>query len=230
MNELTLTTDSLSRAQQIFDMLDINEVTRENYKRNIRHFVFFLKGKVFGINTFIEYKRYLAELNFEVSTKNNYFHAAKIVLKELNRQGIVPADITQNVKCFKQEKGHKRFGLNEKDVQRVCQELNNMEDLRMKAIFVLLIFQGLRQKELVAMDVDDVDIKNMTARITGKGRQDYEVINLHPESVSVLKRYFETNPSGPLITSSGNRNNGERISTRQLRRIVKDFLTGLQVS
>ena len=40
--------------------------------------------------------------DFSVSTKNKYLVTARIFLKELNRLGFLPADITQNVKSFAQ--------------------------------------------------------------------------------------------------------------------------------
>jgi len=63
-------------------------------------------------------------------------------------------------------------------------------NLRLKAILSLLIFQGLRQIEITRLNVSDIDLKNKTANILGKGRDDKELVHLHSIAVKVLKEYL----------------------------------------
>lgn len=143
-------------------------------------------------NSFLEFKRYLAARNdIAIATKSKYLTVARVFLKELNRQGIIPADITQNVKSFQQTKKHKKFGLNQEEVNLLLSELDRLPEsfsnVRLKAIISLLVFQGLRQVEVIRLDVEDISPGQMTALIHGKGRDDKEPIDLHPRSVEATE-------------------------------------------
>ena len=77
----------LKKAQKVFDLLDVAETTREDYKRSVKIFIAFIQGKTLDSNTFLEFKRHLKLRNeISVSTKNKYLIAARILLKELNRK------------------------------------------------------------------------------------------------------------------------------------------------
>src|SRR3990172_12486511 len=101
-------TISKEKAKKIFNLLDINENTRADYKYRIDLFLDFINKKGLNNNSFLEFKRYLADrTDIAISTKNKYLITAKVFLKEMNRQGVIPADITQNIKTFSQNKKHK---------------------------------------------------------------------------------------------------------------------------
>src|SRR3989344_2948700 len=169
----------LEKARQVFDMLDVNEVTRADYKYRVGLFLDFVKDRGFNHNSFLQFKRHLASrTDFAVATKNKYFATAKIFLKELNRQGVLPADITQNIKTFSQSKKHKREGLNDEEITLLSEKMKQMpstlHNTRLRAIFSLLALQGLRQAEITRLDIKDIDIAGRLAFIQGKGRDDKE--------------------------------------------------------
>jgi hypothetical protein len=100
--ETTITVPSKQNIDNIFDFLDVSETTRQDYKYRIGAFNDFIRQNGFNNNSFLEYKRGLTGKNdFSVSTKNKYLGSARIFLKELHRQGLLPTDITQNIKAFK---------------------------------------------------------------------------------------------------------------------------------
>lgn len=172
------------RALRIFESLDIAESSRRDYKSRIWMFLEFIQSHPFNQNSFLEFKRYLAARNdIAIATKSKYLTVARVFLKELNRQGIIPADITQNVKSFQQTKKHKKFGLNQEEVNLLLSELDRLPEsfsnVRLKAIISLLVFQGLRQIEVTRLDVEDILLGQMTALIHGKGRDDKDPIDLH---------------------------------------------------
>lgn len=236
-NDLVLTINNLRlNAQRVFDFLDVTESTRIDYKYRIGLFLDFLQVNGFTHNTFLEFKRYLTgRTDLSTSTKNKYLAAARIFLKELNRQEVLPVDITQNIKTFTQEKKHKRTGLNEDEMTKLVNYLRSLDpspqNTRIRAIISLLALQGLRQVEIVRLDVEDLDLSNMTAQIQGKGRDDKEPIDLHPESVKVLADYIKSNrkASGALFTSISNNRHNQRLTTRAIREIVTSVLKGLSI-
>ena len=214
-----------------FDLLDVSEATRTDYKYRISMFLDFTSTNGLQRDSFIHYKRFLkGRTDFSVSTKNKYLSTAKIFLKEANRQGLLAADITQNTHGFNQSSKHKVDGLNDQEIETLAASLAALpetpENSRLQAIITLLALQGLRQIELARLDVSDIDLIGKTALVLGKGRDDKERIALQPETVNALHTYLKSNKKadGALFTSNSYNGKNERLTTRSIRRIVQTAL------
>lgn len=217
----------LSLAKQSFDNLDVSASTIQEYKSRICVFLDFITTNAFSRNSFLEFKRHLSQRDdFAVSTKNKYLATSRIFLKELYRQGLIPIEITTNVRSFNQSPKHKREGLNHSEIEKLVKIIQEMPDTiknaRLKCLFCLLVFQGLRQIEVSRLDVKDIDLVARKAYIHGKGRDDKEAVHLLPQTVSVLKTYMKKNrvSSGALFKSQGNRYSS-RITTKTILREIK---------
>ena len=240
-SEETLSTEIINhwdqeKAWSIFKFLDISEGTRKDYQYRIGHFLNFISDKRLNQNSFLEYKNYLKlRTDYTVATKNKYLVTAKIFLKELNRRSLLPVDITQNIKSFSQSKKHKKEGLNDQEIEKLTIALkefpNTPPNTRIKAMISLMVLQGLRQIEITRLDVKDVDLIRKTALVEGKGRDDKEIIYLHPETVKHIKRYLKANnlKDGALFVSNSNNSKNVRITTRGLRMIIKKVLKDLDI-
>lgn len=233
LNQITETFDD--KAKQMFDLLDVNHNTRQEYKSRIRLFLAFIQTHGFNRNSFLDFKRYLGERSdFTVATKNKYLATARIFLKELNRQGLIPTEITQNIKAFSQSSRHKREGLNQAEMETLVERIHNLPDTpqnaRLKALFCLLAFQGLRQIEIVRLDVEDLLLVNKKAAIQGKGRDDKEHIYLVPETVKALRSHIRINKvaTGAVFKGLGNRKS-ERITTLTIKREMKELFDDLGI-
>ena len=228
--------DMQTKAERIFDLLDVSEATRQDYKYRIGKFLNFIQERGANRNSFLDFKRALAEQkDIAVATKNKYLATAKIFLKEANRLGDISADITQNIKAFSQSKKHRRDGLNDEEMSRLTEAMQALpetpQNTRLKAVISLLVFQGLRQVEIIRLDVRDLDFIGKTAFIQGKGRDDKEPIDLHPEAIKALQAYLKTNKiaDGALFTSQSNNSKNQRLTTRAIRDIVKKTLNALGI-
>lgn len=224
------------KAEKVFDSLDISENTRKEYKYRLGLFLEFINKNPINNTSYLEFKRYLTNrTDFSTSTKNKYLATAKIFLKELNREGILPVDITQNIKTFNQSKKHKRDGLNDEEIGKLVNWLKNLpqnpQNARLKAIISLLALQGLRQIEIIRLNVNDLDLVAKVAYVQGKGKDDKESVNLHPETVKTLRDYLKTNAvaSGALFVSQSNNSRNERLTTRSIRQIVTETLKPLGI-
>lgn len=234
-NKNTQLNHVLKKAKTLFDALDISVATRNDYKSRIHLFIGFVKKYGLNRDTFLEFKQYLAERNnLSVATKSKYFTTARVFLKELNRQGYLGTDITQNIKGFSQVKKHRRAGFSEEEVSKIMNQLDqiklNSRNIRLKAFITLLAFQGLRQIEITRLNVEDIDLVNNTALVQGKGRDDKELIHLHPQTSQALLRHIVDNnvKSGALFTSLGNKTS-HRIKTVTIRREVKRLIKPLGI-
>jgi integrase len=226
----------LTMSIEILKAMDVKEGTKRDYTMRIPDFIAFIQDNEFNNNTFIEYKRYLqSKTQWGASTKNKYLVVARVFLKELNRQGYIPRDITSNIKSFKQNRGHKKDGVTNEEMQLIQNKIQGMDDtkdnIRLKMILALLSLQGLRQIEVTRLNIEDINFSSNTALIQSKGQEDKEVIYLHPEVSRAIKRYINMSSvkSGVLLPSTSNRNKGARMGTRALRGIVKEFLTSLGI-
>ena len=212
---------------QIFDNLDIGETTRADYISYIDKFLKYSKRIGFSNSILLQYKKYLKNnVQVAISTKNKYLTVAKIYLKELHRLGYLATDVTTNIKSFRQDKKHKRVGLNDDEISLLINNLTNNNDYRLRALLALLALQGLRQFEIIRLNVNDIDLDQKTLLVTGKGRDDKELIDLHPNTIIALENYLKQTKkkSGALFTSDSNNSKNKRLTTRSIRQIVKTFL------
>lgn len=226
---LTIFNKSRERAETIFDGLDISETTKKDYSARVGLFLSYVGECGFQPNTYLNFKRYLGgRRDYTVATKNKYLATARVFLKELARRGMLPLDVTYNVKQFRQSKRHRKEGLTDKEVQLLGVKIKYLPDTprnsRLKALFSLLAFQGLRQIEIVRLDVGDIDLKRGVAFVQGKGQDDKEAIYLTPATIKNLKEYFriQTPQEGALFRSMGNRKR-ERLSTMTIKRELGDL-------
>lgn len=215
----------------LFDDMDIADNTRQDYLARLPQFAGFLHRNGINRNSLLEYKKYLrSRTDLGIAAKNKYLAVARIALKELYRRGAVSVDLSLNVKSFQQSQKHRVEGLDEQEIERLCEYLRSLPDsfksVRLRALVALLLYQGLRQIEICRLDVADVRISNKQLYVLGKGRDDREPIYLHPQTVKALKSYLRASKvkDGPLFTSLWGQTKGSRLSTRGLRGIVKELL------
>ena len=220
----------------VFDNLDVAESTRIDYRYRLPLFVSYVNLYGFDTNTYLHYKRHLRATTWSVSTKNKHLIVARVFLKEMHRQGLIPTDITHNVKAFKQSKQHKKRGLNDNEIKRLTTWLSDQPDTpendRLKAIFSLLLLQGLRLIEVCRLDVEDLDFDNDRLFVWGKGRDDKEPVPLLPQSVTCLRQYLRSNGinEGALFRSNSHSRLGRRLSTRGLREIISVIFHMLHIN
>ena len=71
-NELTLD-NAQAKAEKVFDLLDVRETTRADYKTRIGLFLDFTRKHGINRNSFLDFKRELTDrTDLSVSTKNKY--------------------------------------------------------------------------------------------------------------------------------------------------------------
>ncbi len=234
--DLSLTLPNLQeKAREVFDLLDISEGTRRDYAYRISLFLAFIARNGFNKNSFLEFKRSLKDRDdLTVATKNKYLASARVFLRELTRNGLMPLDITLNIKGFRQNKKHKKEGLSEGEIEKIRDKIKTFSDtptnIRIKALFCLFTLQGLRQIEVIRLNREDLDLVNGIAYIQGKGQDDKEMIYLHPQTVKTLRLYIRICRvgSGAMFKSLGNRKSS-RLSSRTIKRDFESLFSQLGV-
>lgn len=220
-------------AENLFNSRDIREETRKDYIRRVRKFISFLSHHRLNTDTFLEYKRYHSKQPTAASTKNKCLVPARLLLKELNRQGVISFDPTQNIKSFHRGKKHKKEGLTLDEVRKyaeyIRQQPQDDKNRRLKALFCLFAFQGLRTIEVHRLNFNEVYLDSKRIFVQGKGRDDTEPVPMHPETAEALEKYVSGNHvfEGPLFPSSGS--GPAPLTTRNIRRIMTDVMKKLGI-
>ena len=220
----------------IFDSLDISEGTKQDYLARLPRFFEFMNRNDVSRNLLLNYKQALRDdASLGVASMNKYLTTARIALREMYRIGMLSQDLSVGVKSFKQSAKHKVTGLDEQEVEKICQHLQSLDDsfvnVRLRAIVALLLFQGLRQIEICRLDVSDVSLIDKRLYVIGKGRDDREPIHIHPETLKVLTEYLRGSKAkhGPLFTHINRQTSGNRLTTRGLRQIFQNLLKELEI-
>ena len=228
--------DPESLAKKILNELDVSEQTRIDYNYRIPLFIKFITDHGINEALYLDYKREMAKHNeYAIATKNKYLAVARVFLKELNRRGILPLDLTANIKTFPAIKKHKKDGLTFNEVVKIAKRLKRMtpskKTYRLRALYCLLALQGLRSIEVIRLDVADIDLAAQTAKIQGKGQLDKQTIHLHPDTVKTLRQYIKENKvkDGALFPGLGNRTSN-RITTMTIKRDVREMLAGVGIT
>lgn len=225
-----ISTDSVETvtalAFQLFDQMDITANSLKDYKARIGSFIRFVFTNG-GLNSgsLVAYKKDLTtDTTITVATKNKYLAVARVFCKALKTTGKLGFEVL-DVKVFKQDTKHKRLGVNDTEVVKIIDTLKTRNDSELTALVYLLCLQGLRQIEIVRLDIEDMDLPNSRLMVQGKGRADKEPIHLHPKTVEALEQFLKDSgrKSGALFVGTANRNRGKRILTRTIQKWIKDL-------
>ncbi len=208
--------ERLYRVAKITQMEEINE-------KNVRNFFFF--GRV--------------ECHWLPNSFINYHKSLKIFFRWCIKEGYMKSDPLLDIEMPRLEK-RLPTRLTKQEAQKLLEVVYNFPydykflRFRNHAIFAILLFAGLRKKELLNLKFADVDMENMSVYVRqGKGRKD-RIIPICPRLAEILKVYVEERhrlkKTCPGFFVSLNHNEG--LSENGLRHMLRKVLkvTGLKFS
>jgi integrase/recombinase XerD len=208
----------------VFAESDLRESTRRTYQASSSDFVkwYLGTGQKDDTNLMVRYKRHLElRKNLAPRTKNLYLNAMRTVFRRLFEMGYMPSNLGKTVRSFSIPTTHKSSPISDEQITRVWEYLERKGDLRLTAILHLLLVQGLRQKELVCLDVRDLDFENLTLAVQSKGVDEKELTHLHPDTAAALKRYVAARDIRDGYVFYSKQNPEGHISLVQIHRIMK---------
>lgn len=179
-------------------------------------------------DTIIDFKNDLRG-KMKSTSINTYLTAIKDLFKWLESKGF--KNVARNIK-----KEHTERAFN-KDILTIDQakgivnniDTSTIEGLRAMALFKLLICTGLRECEVVRADIKDISTSMNTniLYVQGKGKKDKkDYVVLNNNAMASLQEYLKVRGAKsdePLFTSLSDRNKGQRLTTRTIRKIIKDL-------
>ena len=209
--------------------MDTSNATKKTYLNCINKFLNWIDEnniEYCTYETLIDYKNDL-RMKYKTKALNTHLVAIKDFFKYLERKGF------NNVaKGIKKERTSEEFSKDCLTLEQVKQilnsiDINTLNGARANALFRLLIGTGLRECEVVRADINDLTTKGNknVLYVQGKGEtQKNKYVVIDNSVMQAIQHYLalrNATPGEPLFTSESDRNNGGRLTTRTIQRIVK---------
>lgn len=159
----------------------------------------------------------------------------------LERRGLSAANPFAEIRSLRTEKRLPSF-LFEDEMARLvempsrepCPDGDEFWKLRDRAVLETLYSTGCRISELVSLDLPDVDLKNRTARVMGKGARERDLF-LGEAAVDVLREYMSRRTFHPAVAARSSKSaeeasalfinrRGGRVTDRGVRFILGEYL------
>lgn len=236
-NQIEVTGQELSiyRSSELIeaflDYADVKPTSEESYLKALKPFFRYLIAHDITAPTREDIKAYRQELldSKKETTVNMYMTTCRLFFEWTERTGIYP-NVAARLKGAKVSPEFKKDNLTSEQVKTVLQNIDTgtATGKRDYALIFLTVTCGLRTSEVVSADVRDLAVRgNRTVLyVKGKGRDGKDAyINVSAETDRIIREYLRTRkdaePNAPLFTSVSNRNDGGRLTTKSIRRIVK---------
>ena len=179
--------------------------------------------------THVTVRKYLVCLNSKNLSQNTIARrlaALKSFYRYLLKKEIIHQNPLILVSTPKVPKKLPRY-LDEEEMVKVLQQpsVHNEVGLRDKAILELLYSAGIRVSELVAMDLDNLDLSYGYIRVIGKGSRE-RIVPIGEKAIKALQMYLEkARPQWTLPKEKALFVNqkGGRLSDRSVRTIVNKY-------
>lgn len=219
---------------------DVKESSKETYRRTLRQFIGWIKKK--GITnpnreTILTYKEELRARGLSPLTLSGYITVVRKFFEWTEGMKYYP-NIAKGIKGAKRATGFKKDPLTVPQIKELLGSIDRstLEGNRDYALLNLLVRTGLRTIEAIRADLEDIRQQGGEALlwIQGKGRDDKDqFVLLTQETLRPIYEYLRVKgkgeKKGPLFASISDRNNGGRLTTRSVRRMVKERLRGIGI-
>ncbi|PAV06410.1 MULTISPECIES: site-specific tyrosine recombinase/integron integrase [Methanobacterium] len=171
------------------------------------------------------FKKYITHLKRDKNVSQNYIYLVTVVVKKFFEFGGI--HILNEIKTPKRTKSLPKH-LNEQEVKNLIHAFDKAENLsehaqlrnlRNKVILALLYSSGLRVSELVYLHTDNVDLRERTIRIRGKGEKD-RIVLFDDTTKLLIEEYIEKKDDDTpflFVNRSGN-----HLTPRYIQMMIKD--------
>ena len=192
--------------------------TIESYHSSLNLFQKFIAKKEYGLINLdkkicTNYIDYLNEQGMSFSTMKNRFSTYNSFYDYLKYEDYIKYNIVKDI-CKRYLTKYKDNNVGKRkiiSVEEMARFINMIPDIRDKAIVILFAKTGIRRRELVSLDLDDIFWENMSITLKPTNKRSNRVVYFDYETVKILKRWIRkreliTDPlNKALFTSYTNR-------------------------
>ena len=236
--------DSPSRDDYLAYLASVRNLSRhtmESYARDLEKFETYLAGRgvepqsaeVADARGFVSW---LTQEGLSPRSVNRMVSGVRGWYRFMERRGHVSVNPFAEIHSLRTEKRLPSFLFEEEMARLVempsrepCADREEFWKLRDRAALETLYSTGCRISELVSLDLRDVDLKNGTARVLGKGAKERNVF-LGASAVDALRSYMSLRPfhvraaGGEPVQAVFINQRGGRITDRGVRFILAEYL------
>lgn len=206
---------------------DYSEHTLINYAIDLRYFVSFIGEKPLEEVTYLDIRKFLAELktkNFSKKTIARRVSCLKSFFKFLVREGYIENNPTLGMRAPKLDKKLPLFLTIDEVTKLIEAPEGDLPGLRDKAIMETIYSTGMRISELVSLNIEDIEFIGGAVKVKGKGKKE-RIVPIGDKALKAIKAYLEAR----LSVFKENRavflnNRGRRITPRGVRLIIDKYV------
>lgn len=218
--------------------LDIKETTKRTYRKSLKRFIKWITKEGIQRPTredILAYKGYLWTQGLSSLTLSIYMVVVRKFFGWAEGMKLYP-NIAKGIKGAKRVRGFRKDPLTVTQVKKLLNDIDrsSTRGKRDYAMLNLMVRTGLRTIEVIRTNMEDIRQEGGEAVlwIQGKGRDAKDdFVLLTQETLSPIRNYLQTrgkvDDTEPLFSSLSDRNNGKRLTTRSIRRVVKKHLKGI---
>ncbi|MFQ5824641.1 MAG: site-specific tyrosine recombinase/integron integrase [bacterium] len=209
-----------------------SDFTLKAYKTDLCQFVQFLDDTNIQEITKKSLRSFLALLfqgGLKATTVNRKLASLRSFFKFVCLQEIIDTNPTLNLGFLKTTKNLPSF-LSYETIMTALEfpDINTIDGLRDRVILELFYGTGIRLRELVGLNLDDIDFSNGLVKVMGKGSKQ-RLIPLGKVTAKFVKEYMDKRKKFLISLDSSQEAlfinlKGNRISPRQVQSIVKKYL------
>jgi integrase/recombinase XerD len=206
--------------------------TIRTYKSIITNFYQFLliESDLYNAKRVLRvFKKYIQFLKRDKNVTQNYIYLVTVVIKKFFEFGDI--NFLGTIKTPKRTKSLPK-SLNESEVKNLINALDDYNTvdsshtnskvlkLRNKLILALLYSSGVRVSELVYLNINDVDLRDRTIRIRGKGEKD-RIVLFDDQTKILIEEYIKKRQFDSeflFVNRFGN-----HLSPRYVQMMIKEY-------
>ncbi len=218
--------------------------TLESYGKDLEKYESFLAlqgvpAEQAGVGEARGFVAWLSRQGLSPRSINRMISAVRGWYRFLEKRGEVKANPFAEIRSLRTEKRLPSFLFEEEMVRLVempsrepCGDRDEFWKLRDRAVLETLYSTGCRISELVSLDLRDIDLKNRTAIVMGKGSKERNLF-LGDAAVQALRSYLSLRSAHLRADGDGSRSvpavfinqRGGRITDRGVRFILGEYLS-----
>lgn len=195
-----------------------SKYTIVNYRNDLKIFFGFTKGRyTIRKNTIINYTDYLLNERKEAkSTINRRLSSLKSYFNYIYNEEIINYNPGDNIKFLKLNKPRPKQLPSQDYIFKVLDSINHLRD---RALLETLYGTGVREGELSALNIQDVDFENKLLYVFKAKGDEPRVVPISNKALEYIKAYIKSRKEGPLFLN----NRYTRLGERSIYNIVTKY-------
>lgn len=172
------------------------------------------------------YLKYLDTCNLKNTTISRRISALRTFYNYLLENGLIKSNIFLNVKNPKLEKKLPNY-LNYNEIEEILESIDiSTEDGLEKRLLIEMFYStGCRVGEMVNVKINDIDLRNKTIKVMGKGSKE-RIVYFGDYASKYLEMYLHGKDRKEYLFTN---KKGEKLTIEEVEYIIKDIMKHISI-